>query len=663
MLALSLGVSSQITGGSAIAAETSLEFVGSASRDVRFVDGTGTATFTVHNASQRSGKPSLRFIAENGEATVDLGRAPASPGRRIALLNPNAAVATLRPGGTRRIALRLRLRSNEAPHDGGGTLQIWLGAPRGAPLVGQLRGLSPDLRFDPSRIMVDVSQGCWLVGGTCGTQATVVIRGRDARSWARKRGAGLGTAVLNNEHGGSVTIRLERPKVRRGTVTAEVAASGLSEAGHYDGSLPVDGAGVAGPALVVEVDVRWSLATAIMAVFAGALFGGFFLRRFEIRRRRRLLELELLSALHRYDEERDRSGVVYSYDLDAVLEPRRHDRAATIPFPGTRGVSALLWHIRTARDDTDFSEDVDRTHALIGNIERWLTLEPVARNATRLLREAIPPRRGSAEFSELQTCRDLARLRIRATVPPESDRVCERLIASLAEQGLLVVQCKLIWALLAELESREGWTVEQARTIHDLDLVALEKGFPPSKDRAAVETDELRILLEETETRLRRLHGDTESAYAARTAVAQAREIRTGLTATKRNPAIDRQLPDVHPWRLRLNAAFNELALRSLFWTLARAFVAVAAYALTIYSDTWGTVTDFASAFTVGFLTETVVNWAVLPAFRSIRNRVPQGDWPAAAVSPGASGGESALSVGSGLQEPRRQGPDSEGHD
>jgi hypothetical protein len=42
---------------------------------------------------------------------------------------------------------------------------------------------------------------------------------------------------------------------------------------------------------------------------------------------------------------------------------------------------------------------------------------------------------------------------------------------------------------------------------------------------------------------------------------------------------------------------------------------------LTIYNDAWGTPLDFATAFTTGFLSETIVNWALLPAFQSYRIR------------------------------------------
>src|SRR5207244_7451026 len=136
-----------------------------------------------------------------------------------------------------------------------------------------------------------------------------------------------------------------------------------------------------------------------------------------------------------------------------LLEPRRHDQAETLPYPGTRGVSALLWHVRTAHDDEDFREDIARTHALIGEIERWLTLEPVARETAELLERDPPPPREEREFSECLAYRDLARLRMHATTPPCDDDVCEGLVMALAEQARVTVEQKVVCQLLCVVGS------------------------------------------------------------------------------------------------------------------------------------------------------------------------------------------------------------------
>lgn len=625
-------------GAVAAALRGGLELAGSAERKVRFVAGEGRVVLSVRNVSRRSGRLELVFVGRGGDRqAVSGGRRDRDP-QPVSVLDPQDLSRPLAAGVSRRIELRLRLAADQAPTDGGGLIQSRISSSGGSPATLAIRGSAPDISFDPASLTIVTSQACWLIAGTCGDTATVLLRGRDAVLWAQRTRTPRSVAILNNRQGGSATVRLRDVELRGGAVRATVDASDLSEAGRYVGRLPIEPNGLAGPSLAVEVKVRWSLLAAVLVIFVGALFGGFFLRRFEIRRRRRLLELELLSALRRYDEERARSGdKPASYDLDYLLEPRRHDEAATAPYPGTRGVSALLWHIKTARDDADFCEDIARTHALIAAIERWLALEPVARAAAQLAEGDPAPARAAGWLSDTVAYRDLAYLRTRATTVPEDDDGCTWLIGALAAQGRVAAKCKVLWELSARLESREGWLLDQGRTLADLDVLALERRYPPLQRRTPEQTDQLLVTLSHAELGLRRLCGDLETIDDWPRLV-EAHRIDDRLDAPARHPSIERRTLDLSPWRLRLAGAFSGLALRSVVWTLARAFVAAVAYALTIYSDTWGSVTDVASAFTVGFLTETLVNWAAMPAFRSNRNRSEVRSSPPATASTGGDG-------------------------
>lgn len=621
LLALTGGADPAAAAGPRSQAQAGLELLGRQSHTVRFVAGDAQLAMLVRNRSARRGRIELVFVARSGDRYSLRSRRQVA-GSPIRALDSRDLRAPIGPGAIRRIELRLLLPADRAPRDGGGVLHARISGARAKPATLAIRGAPPDITFDPSRLTVDVSQACWLVVPACGETQTVLLRGRDAVRWARRTDQARSIAILNNDRGGSVTILMRDLEVREGAVHAKIDASSVSEAGRYRGRLPIEPNGVAGPSLLVDVKVRRSLAAAVLAIFAGAVLGGFFLRRFEIRRRQRLLELELLSALHRYDEARraQAGAKPAAYNLDNLLEPRRQDRAATMPYPGTRGVSALLWHIKTARDDADFSEDIARTQRLIAAIERWLTLEPVARETAQLLEGDPPPARGSLEFADTTAYRDLAYLAMRATRPPTDDLECEWLVGALASQGRVVAKCKVIWELLAELESRAGWLPDEAEAIAEVDVVTLERAYPEYKYRSPEQTDLMLVSLRQAEDRLRRLHGDAGS-LDTRPRVVEAHRIDNLLDAPANNPAIDRGMLDLSPWRLRLAGAFSGVALRAAFWTLARALVAAVAYALTIYSDTWGSVTDFASAFTAGFLTETIVNWAVLPAFRSNRNR------------------------------------------
>jgi hypothetical protein len=61
--------------------------------------------------------------------------------------------------------------------------------------------------------------------------------------------------------------------------------------------------------------------------------------------------------------------------------------------------------------------------------------------------------------------------------------------------------------------------------------------------------------------------------------------------------------------------------LPDLYWSLAIAAFASAAYAITAYNDTWGSGTDLATAFLAGSLGKVAINWAALPIFQSTRLR------------------------------------------
>jgi hypothetical protein len=621
-----------LTAAPPAAAAQDFSIAGPPARDVRLLERMGAVSLVVTNESRRSLRPVVRFLARDGSQVSTLTVANAVDRAELDVEGPVNALAPFDPGESRQLDLTLYVQPSDGPEALDGRLEIVSAHRPDRPAGVTLTGRPADLEFDPPQLSMAISQACWRLLSRCGDTTEIVIRGRDALRWERIRNKQPGATVLHGPRGGTLRVRLEDPENRAGTVVAKVTAENLGMAGTYSGTLPVDASAPGGPVLELDAKVRWSLGSAIAAVFAGALLGGFFLRRFEIRLRRRLLELELVAAVRRYDDERLQQPRVYSFDLDALLEPRRENAE---PYPGTRGLSALLWHIRHATDDEDFAQDIERTHALIATIEHWLALEPVARDAAKLLEDAQPELRkrpdgrGEIAFSECQSYRDLARLRIRATTAPVDDVECQTLIERLIAQCLVVSKAKVIWALLSALERRNGISVEAGRTMHELDLIALEDRFPPLLDRAPEQTEELRLVLEDAEAKLLRLHAEVAEAVTGSAAAEQAQRIADTMSDKRGRTAIDRQLPELPVGLRRVRSAVDRLALRSVLWTLARALVAVAAYTLLIYDDTWGTETDFASAFTAGFLTETLVNWAVLPAFRSIRSRSTPSPSPA----------------------------------
>jgi hypothetical protein len=198
-----------------------------------------------------------------------------------------------------------------------------------------------------------------------------------------------------------------------------------------------------------------------------------------------------------------------------------------------------------------------------------------------------------------------------------------------------------LWHLhLAVERVLDHLTPEQRAVVADADVEAIEKETQPDPKATNEEVEARRVavleqrLLDEAEDTLRYVLASAErrlDAGVEQELVEDSRRVEdlastVGVGSVSR-PLAERQrllrLPagrdgadnqESGLWRL-----FTRLQRGDYFWTLLSGLVAATAYTLTIWDETWGTITDYATAFTAGFLTETVVNWAILPAFQSYR--------------------------------------------
>lgn len=83
------------------------------------------------------------------------------------------------------------------------------------------------------------------------------------------------------------------------------------------------------------------------------------------------------------------------------------------------------------------------------------------------------------------------------------------------------------------------------------------------------------------------------------------------------------------------NRFLRWLKLRDTALSLAIVLVSVLVYSATLYTTTWGTIGDLATAFGAGFAGQVTVKWGVLPIFRSVRSH-------GAAAATGAAGSAAA---------------------
>jgi hypothetical protein len=148
----------------------------------------------------------------------------------------------------------------------------------------------------------------------------------------------------------------------------------------------------------------------------------------------------------------------------------------------------------------------------------------------------------------------------------------------------------------------------------------IESGLPARDKRTAENVSDLRVNLRRAAKAVLDVMADVgvEQPPTIRQRLDDATKLADQLEKTANAPAIPRS--ERTPESV-LNGQFLMQVLRDQLWTLGRAAASSTAYALTIYDDTWGTPVDYATAFTTGFLTETIVNWAIMPALQSYRVR------------------------------------------
>jgi hypothetical protein len=589
----------------------------------------------LRNRTSLSGKISLRFFPVNGGAMIDLLDAKAAPRAtvRLARADRNAVRLGARDYTLLRLAFRLPAEQELSSADGLLVAQLHARGEHGPVARLRIRAITSPLRFDPANVHLGVTRS---YKGSHHDAATVVVRGRGARSLLYGPDV-LGAAILR-DGGASVRVRVEVDKARAtpGQVVTRVVADDFDGVGHFSGNVRIDQAVRVKP-LKIEIDVGYSFGVAVLVIFAGSLLGALFVRYTGVRRTARLLRLELQSALRRYDDLAN-SGDAASYRLDRWLDPREGG-SPFATFPGTRGTAALLWNLRTARTTADIQQDAPRVRQVIGHIERLLTVEAVAREALRAVERKPVPRRDASFLNRpayRETVEVLDEVRSAPTeglhdddLDPDDERAMRRraddraedLVRRLADQTSVLNLAHVLWSLLAGFDGLSAADLPRARRqkVRALDL------FREGSDEAAywrhIETTELRVDLKSRIDRLREWwpEGHPLPGFETSEDAREVVEAAFRLESTAKNPEIVpiRRSPSLRAW-----LHFLQLQTSDWAWSLARAFVGVVVYALTLHDATWGSIEDFATAFTTGFVAETIVPWAALPAWQSIRNRV-----------------------------------------
>ena len=643
--------------GPADSAAQSLRFVGPAEpRDVSLPLSTenerrGTITVVIRNVSGVTGVLELRFFPDRGRPVLLVGGD--GPGSKLAHATPAGRVV-FRRNQYRGIQVTFVLTKGQRLSRVNGMLVAQLrargpGKSHKVPEAAQLRvrGTSPAVRFSPAPVTLTVREGCWLVAdffSDCGEEGHVLIRGEDVAA-LRDEADPVGHVVLGNGKGGEVSLELTDVAIEGDALTGTVNVNDTSGVGEYEGTLPLAPGVAGGPELPVKVKVGHSLGLAVLVVFLGAFVGGFLALRRGIRRQRSLLRLQVRSMLERYDSERRKNrGVAAGYDIDALhVQPRYEGDGVVRPFPGDAGVSGLLWRIDSAQTDQDFEDATERTESFIDAVDWWIRLEPWAREiCLQIEARTVPQRKGGRKFTDCRAFHDTYELREELRTPPKDEEKVQELQQRAARHCTRLNRWRELWHLLLEVDKvMHRLTKEQRDVVADADVNAIEDEAKPDPDKNE-EAEARRVavveerLLDEAEDTLHYVLASLEQELDTRVEeqlVDDSRRVKDLVDAVGTR-FVSRTLaePDLRPrFAIRRDRGdekksglwswFRRIQRGDLFWTLLSGVVAATAYTLTIWDETWGTIADYVTAFTAGFLTETVVKWAVLPAFQSYRAR------------------------------------------
>ncbi len=527
--------------------------------------------------------------------------------------------------------------------------------------------------------------------------AEVTLAGPDVVEFLRSRGAGNTSAVLRDDAGDTTiaTARLpsaesvansQNPDLARGSV---FLSDETPKPGKYTGKLPLSHTTSDGPSVDVELHSHKSWLVLALFVFLGIVIGGLATRLVALAKRRSLLLGTLDECLADYRCAQN-SGETKSWRLEELLglkppsdsaqSSQRHPRPEATGLwqwskgawsrrieeknasKGLRlqGLNALRRSIETARSSRDLDEDSERVLNMVGRMQRWLRVEPVARllaavNDEDLFHRPIKvtskikgqKKKGKKKETvthqwrnsqtQIDTLALLEMAQREPVEPSKADDLVERLFfqarwhhAFAAVWDAAAARSPGLVAPLLELDKsmKEDKKTAGARTADEYDaldgrLQVLVEQLP-DKDGAGIPERLYPSNPEDCAPDARlapyqwNASPDLFTGWATLDAPSYGQlSLRAATTSRARyRPGPRGYVMELLTFRPVVDTA----------WTFAILGVVSLGYGVTNYSNTWGTRDDLAKAFLAGLTGLAAVKWAALPIFQSARIRAAKSE-------------------------------------
>lgn len=628
-------------------------------------DGTrrGRLAFVVRNASDQQEPLQLRYLRDDGSEPVKLNAThPSDPGI-VELTRPLGSDLTLEPHEVEQLVLSFQLGAAEDPSKLDGSVLLERAASiakASAPPGNQAGGTAADPTQDSQGPLVvgvsgqleapsaTVDQGSvtlqltrWLPSWLdvddpdTGNTTTVLLRGAGAPEVAASARQHDGRVILHNSSGDSAEVQWKLVSGQRGEAAPKIEIQVLGDppAGEYTGSLPLSSAADE-PKIDVTVKVHDQAVWAFVTVFIGALLWGLIPLLGGLARRRGLLRGALRGVVEAYQAQLHHHPPA-SYSLDEALGPEAADPESApwnieewMAMPRLRGAAGLFSSIHWARSDVDLDEDGQWVNELTTRVQRWIRIETEAAELQQRARYE-PEEIGDKKWSETGVWRDSQRLLLMVRDEPTDNATADVLVQRLKWQNAWHESVARIWDEILGLPPGSD------RTARGTELQAIASPTDPNNSEEKRNADQRRELQLDLLELHRRMGEPADQAIAAATATALASApapvimsgpVETGATlpldliAHVEN-ATQEELPG--SGRRRSASQFlRAITLRDIGLTLLLAAGATIVYLVPVYSATWGGTKDYVTALMAGFGAQPVIQWALLPAFTSLRNRV-----------------------------------------
>lgn len=591
----------------------------------------------------------LRYVPDQG------GGQQALPGdsNRIFLLEGGEPGSPLTVEGHESlpISIGFGLPLNESPSSINGALLVSVTGEQSltVPVNGESRTFK-GVTVTPSTLSIDSSDG----------DAKVTLQGPELLEYLRSHGGENLRAILYGDGGKTTEAMLTLPTADE--VEAEGSAGeNRSEyqarptvrmsdssppAGKYAGALSLPDLPTEGGSVSVELHSHKPFILLLALVFLGIVGAGIGSRLVTTASRRKQLNAVLDQSYNAYRYALA-SGKTESWRLEDLLGEDAPVTESNEPRAGRlQGLPALKWSIGEARSATDLDEDAGRALDMIARMQRWLRVEPLARRLALVATEVkaapeLPTEEEAKEDGTKATKPALAwedsntlwntraLLEMARREPADADKA-DDLVARLMFQVMWHTGIAAAWAAAGDASrSKEVRALEEAlgdgskaenRTLDEQDvLLARLRGLltkrgvsvPRIEEIEGEAIDEKGEMLGITPVRWD-ASANLFTGWATLDASSYGQLARRAATSSRST-----YMPDLADlWREIKLTNSSDWA-----WTLAILAVSAAAYGVTTYDDTWGTLADLGTALLAGFLGKITVNWALLPIFQSVRLR------------------------------------------